>query len=57
MRSYKFIVNIGNEFQTIGKWPFNTGENVNILGGDEDLNFPVFLVRVYKACEQIKIKL
>ena len=30
---------------------------MNILGGDEDLNFPVFLVRVYKACEQIKIKL
>lgn len=33
------------------------GKNMNILGGDEDLNFPVFLVRVYKACEQIKIKL
>ena len=33
------------------------GKNVNIQGGDEDLNFPVFLVRVYKACEKIKIKL
>ena len=33
------------------------GENVNFLGGYEDLNFPVFLVCVYKACEQKKIKL
>ena len=33
------------------------GENVNIPSGDEDLNFPVFLVCVYKACEQIRMKL
>ena len=30
---------------------------MNILGGDEDLDFPVFLVCVYKACKKIKIKL
>ena len=30
---------------------------MNILGGDEDLDFPVFLVCVYKAYKQIKIKL
>ena len=33
------------------------GKNVNFLGGYKDLNFPVFLVCVYKACEQKKIKL
>lgn len=32
------------------------GKNVNFLDGEENLNFPVFLVCVYKACEQIKIK-
>ena len=33
------------------------GKNVNFQGGDEDLNFAVYLLRVYKAWEQIKIKL
>ena len=33
------------------------GENVNFLGGDGDLNFPVFQLCVYKAWKQIKIKL
>ena len=33
------------------------GKNVNFLGGYKDLNFPVFLVCVYKACEQKKRKL
>ena len=33
------------------------GINVNFLSGYKDLNFPVFLVCVYKACEQKKIKL
>ena len=31
--------------------------NILHVGEDEDFNFPVFLVRVYKACGQIKIKL
>ena len=30
---------------------------MNFLSGYKDLNFPVFLVCVYKACEQKKIKL
>ena len=33
------------------------GINVNFLSGYKDSNFPVFLVCVYKACEQKKIKL
>ena len=33
------------------------GINVNFLSGYKDLNFPVFLVCVYKACEQKRIKL